>query len=95
MEFEVASVKENKSGPPPAHPEISNIRLDGRDLFSPTGGLFSVKNYRLSFFIEFAYKLPGYQVVASLPPQLRKWTNLGRFDIEARSSGDLKLVSLA
>src|SRR5690242_5914175 len=48
MSFEVASVKQNKSGLPPSG-EIprSNFALDETDKYASTGGLFSVTNYPL------------------------------------------------
>jgi uncharacterized protein (TIGR03435 family) len=82
--FEVASVKQNTSGQTLSS---SNIPLDGRDLFAPTGGLFSATNYTLGNFVIFAYKLFSYQsFVASV--ELPNWTHRVRYDIQARAIGN-------
>ena len=87
MAFDVASVKQNKCGLPPACLIDSNINLLPGDVFSPTGGLFTETNWYLMPLIVFSYKLSAnhYQL---LTPQLPKWANTERFDIQARASGN-------
>jgi uncharacterized protein (TIGR03435 family) len=88
MAFDVASVKQNKSGQfPSGDAPTTNVLLGPGDIYSPNGGLLSVKNYPLTSYIQFAYKLPANQML-SLYPQLPKWVTTERFDIEARSQGN-------
>jgi len=86
MAFDVASVKQNTSGPTGPRP-TSNVPLDPLDLYVPTGGLFSAVNYPLFAYALFAYKL-NTQQAQELNSQLPKWATAGRFDIEARSAGN-------
>jgi bla regulator protein blaR1 len=85
MAFEVASVKQNKCGPPPTCPIDSNIELIPGDSYAPTGGFFTATNWYLMPYIVFAYKLDAnaYQY---LRPQLPKWANADSFDIQARAT---------
>src|SRR5579862_7007452 len=58
MAFDVASVKQNKSGPPPSGEMPStSFPLNPGDVYSPTGGLFRGTNLPLVAVIAFAYKL--------------------------------------
>jgi uncharacterized protein (TIGR03435 family) len=82
MSFAVASVKINKSGPPPH----SNVPLGSADLYPANGGLFSATDWAVSFYIAFAYKLSPPQF-DSLGSQLPKWAQTERFDVEARADG--------
>lgn len=80
--FEVASVRQNKSGDE-AYMNVSPVLGD-----SPvsTGGVYSARNIPLIQFIAFAYSLTQIQlasVVAQVP-----WTAEDHFDIEARAAGD-------
>jgi uncharacterized protein (TIGR03435 family) len=84
MAFEVASVKQNKSG---EWQIASNVPLDDANSYPATGGLFSATNIPLSVFIGFAYKLAPAQDVL-LRSQLPKWAVEDRFDIEARAQAD-------
>jgi uncharacterized protein (TIGR03435 family) len=84
LEFEVASVKPNKTGDPAGR---TNVPLGPGTLFTPTGGRFSVVNYNLYAFIGFAYKLTGDQDQA-LQSQLPAWVFSDHFDIEARAAGN-------
>ena len=81
MSFDVASVKQNKSGLPPSG-EIphSNFALDYTDKYASTGGLFSVTNYPLIAYIAFAYKLPTTNELAKAPA----WLSKQFFDVQAR-----------
>ena len=86
--FDVASVKQNKSGRFPAgDPPTTNVLLGSGDIYSPNGGLLSATNYPLTSYIQFAYKLPANQML-SLFPQLPKWATTERFDIQARAQGN-------
>jgi uncharacterized protein (TIGR03435 family) len=83
MEFDVASVRQNKTGEKPS----LNVSPTSFDSFSPTGGIYSAKNIGLMSFIMFAYKLSMSQIVA-LESQLPSWAMTDQFDIEARAAGD-------
>jgi uncharacterized protein (TIGR03435 family) len=99
QQFEVASVRENKSG----GPSHSNFSLDNGNAFwvigkddalAPTGSLFSANNLPLMRYITFAYKLNGTQELAlrfdyyeGLKLHLPEWVKDARFDIEARAPG--------
>lgn len=88
MSFDVASVKTNKSGPPPSGDKVnSNFSLGPADSFSANGGLFSATNLPLANYIGFAYKLTGNQT-QSLESQLPKSINSERFDIQAHASAN-------
>jgi uncharacterized protein (TIGR03435 family) len=82
LEFEVASVRQNKSD----GKSSMNVDPTSGDSFTPTGGLYLAKNIVLVSYISFAYKLTNKQlqsVVAQAP-----WTAEDRFDIEARAAGE-------
>jgi uncharacterized protein (TIGR03435 family) len=88
MEFDVASVKQNKSGlPPSGNLPYSNIPLGPQDMYAPTGGLLSATNWRLIQYVIFAYKLTPDQIL-SVQSQLPKWATTDRYDIQARASGN-------
>lgn len=96
--FEVASVRENKSGAD----QSSNFELDGNgnlywvmnrdDKTAPEGNLFHATNAPLIRYIIFAFKLNGTQELAL---RLKFWAGLGvdvpawaahtNYDIEARA----------
>ena len=86
MSFEVASVKENKSGVSVSNRPTSNIPLDAQNLYAQTGGLFSATNFPLLEYVRFAYKLTPEQSQA-LYYQVR-WANTNRWDIQGRASGN-------
>lgn len=86
MQFDVASVKRNTSGPPPAgEAPTSNIPLGNGNVFPPNGGLFNAVNYPLANYIIFAYKIDANQI-QTLVSQVPKWVVAERFDIQARTS---------
>ncbi len=88
MAFEVASVKQNKSGlPPNGDKPQSNEPLGPGSLFYPSGGLFRGTNLPASSYIFFAYKMSENQV-KTLLSELPKWATSDRFDIEARAKGN-------
>ena len=86
MAFDVASVKENRSGVSPSSRPTSNVPLDPQNLYAPTGGLFSATNFPLLEYMMFAYKLTPEQSRAfqSQVP----WVNINRWDIEGRAPGN-------
>ncbi len=83
LEFEVASVKPNKSADRPA----SNFPLGPGDVYVRNGGFFSATGFPLIAYIAFAYKIIGNQS-QYLQPQLPDWAMTERFDIQARAAGD-------
>ncbi len=100
QQFEVASVRENKSG----GPSNSNFTLDGNGntywvmdkdtRTAPEGNLFRATNTPLMRFITFAYKLSGTQELplrlqfwAGLRMDVPAWLNETHYDIEARAPG--------
>jgi uncharacterized protein (TIGR03435 family) len=85
LSFDVASVRQNKSGPPPNGDKPStNVPLGPGNVYSPTGGLVSIKNYTLLSFITFAYKMTDGQLEAfrGMAPD---WVINDRFNIQART----------
>lgn len=97
QQFDVASVRENKSG----GPSYSNFSLDNgnayfiinkNDKLDLSGTLFSAKNQSLMRYIIFAYKLSGTQELAlrfdyfkGLELHVPAWVKDGGYDIEARA----------
>jgi uncharacterized protein (TIGR03435 family) len=82
LEFEVASVKRNKSEGE-ASMNISPVLGDGP---VPPGNLYLARNIKLIQFIAFAYSLTQIQL-RSLELHV-PWTTEDRFDIEARAQGN-------
>ena len=82
LEFEVASVRKNKSEDE-ASMNISPVLGDGP---VPPGNLYLAKNIKLIQFIAFAYSLTQIQL-RSLELHV-PWTTEDRFDIEARAPGN-------
>ncbi len=82
-EFEVASVKANKSDTPAS----ANNPLGPGNVYSPYGGFFQANNFPLYTYILFAYKIMGNQE-QFLRPQMPEWVTADRFDIEARAEGN-------
>ena len=83
LEFDVASIKPNRSGDP-AH---ANINLSDLEEYTPTGGLLSAVDLPLATYLGFAYKLTFSQRDL-LRPQLPKWATTDRFDIQAKAAGN-------
>jgi uncharacterized protein (TIGR03435 family) len=86
QEFDVASVRENKSGNPwsGGAQMVMNIPYGPDDNYRVTGGILSAKNYPLINLLVFAYKVPtaqGQVLFDSLPA----WANGELFDIQART----------
>jgi uncharacterized protein (TIGR03435 family) len=88
QQFDVASVKLNKSGMPPSgDAPHSNVALGPGAMFAPTGGLFNATNWPLLVYIVFAYKINSNQM-AALTAQLPKWVSTSNYDIQARVDGN-------
>lgn len=92
LEFDVASIKQNKTTDRPN----SNVPLGPGDVYTPTGGFFNASGFPLAVYIIFAYKLKGNETIA-LASQLPSWAVSDHFDIQARASGnptkdDLRLM---
>lgn len=87
-EFDVASVRQNKSGLPPSGDQpFANIPIGPGDVYTPNGGFFSAKNLPVISYIAFAWKL-GASQLQYLITQLPGWVMSDRFDIQARADGD-------
>jgi len=83
LSFEVASIKLNTTDSDTS----SNIPLGNGDVYHPTGGRFSARDFPISLYLQFAYKLPKGEtdrILAKLPA----WVGTERFDIEARATGE-------
>lgn len=81
LAFEVASVRENKSG----GNATSNIQLDRGSVYSPTGGVFTARNQYLLTLVIFAYKMKITESWKQLYRSLPSWAKTDRFDINARA----------
>ncbi len=81
LQFEVASVRENRSG---GH-ATSNVLLDRGDVYSPTGGVFSATNQSLVTLLIFAYKINISEFRGGLIRRLPGWATADKFDINARA----------
>lgn len=80
LEFDVASVKQNKSDARPS----SNFPLGPGSMYSNTGGAFSATHQPLWIYIMFAYKMTDHEV-QSVRKQLPSWALEETYDIEART----------
>jgi uncharacterized protein (TIGR03435 family) len=78
--FEVASVREDRSGGAPA----SNIPLDRSDTFSPVGCTLRSINQPFVAFLIFAYNLRVTEFRGGLMRSLPTWAVKDRFDIIAK-----------
>src|SRR5579863_1320465 len=83
LEFDVASVKLNRSN----GPSRSLFPLGPGDVYVPNGGFFNATGYNLFSYILFAYKMKGNDT-QFLVPQLPEWAFNDRFDIQARAAGN-------
>lgn len=81
LEFEVASVKENKSG----GRSTSNIPLDRGNAYFPTGGILSATNQYFVSLLIFAYKVNISEFRGGLMKRLPAWAVKDKFDIMARA----------
>jgi uncharacterized protein (TIGR03435 family) len=81
LQFEVASVRENKSDGKPT----SNVPLDRGNVYYPTGGAFSATNQSFITYLIFAYKINISEFRGGLIRSLPKWATTDKFDINARA----------
>jgi len=82
LEFEVASVRENRAGGAPS----SNFPLGLGPEFSGEVGLLTARNVPLLQLLVFAYAKNMYQI-QGLRSQLPDWARQARFDVQARAEG--------
>ena len=82
-EFDVISIRENKSGAPPH----LSFPMSPDDYYLPTHGYMRMEGLPALAYIQFAYRMNALQVVA-LRKQLPDWATSSRYDIEARVDGD-------
>lgn len=86
MAFDVATVRVNTNAPSP-NARYSNFPLGPGDVYVPSGGQFIAANFPLIAYIDFAYKVTDNQEQFLLP-QIPKWANTARFDIQGTSQGN-------
>jgi len=79
-EFDVASVKPNKSD----DRSNMNFPLGPGDVYVPNGGNFIATNLPLIVYINFAYKVSANQMQA-ISKQLPEWVNTEKYDIVAKT----------
>jgi uncharacterized protein (TIGR03435 family) len=84
LEFEVASVRENKSG----GPATSNFPLDRGGAYSSTGGVFSATNQPLVGLLIFAYKINITEFRGGLMRSLPGWAKTDKFDVYAKAASE-------
>jgi uncharacterized protein (TIGR03435 family) len=82
LEFDVASIRESKTGGPP----YSNFPLGPGPIFGAKDGLLLAKNQTLLGYILFAFK-PDMLQSKQFQAQLPDWARTTSYDIEARASG--------
>jgi uncharacterized protein (TIGR03435 family) len=81
LEFEVASIRENKAG----GRSTSNIPLDRGNADIPTGRILSATNQSLVSLLIFAYKINISEFRGGLMRRLPAWAVKDKFDILART----------
>jgi uncharacterized protein (TIGR03435 family) len=85
LKFDVAAIRENKSGLPPLGEDPdSNVPLGPGNVYSPTGGLFAARNMTLISYIAFAYKMTDNQL-SSFKAMAPEWVSNDRFNVQART----------
>jgi uncharacterized protein (TIGR03435 family) len=80
-EFEIAAVREDKSGGQPT----SNFPLDRGNVYFPTGGSLMATNQSVVTLLIFAYKINISEFRGGLMRRLPSWATTARFDVNARS----------
>lgn len=87
LTFDVASVRENKSGyPPTGDMPTTNLALGPGSVYNSAGGLVSIRNFPLTRFITFAYKLTNAQVKELYQSDsVPNWAKASLYDIQART----------
>lgn len=87
MEFEVSSVRQDKSGLPPSGASpYANVAMGPGEYYAPTGGFFTATNLPLFTYITFAYKASGNQI-KNLQAQVPQWVLNDRYDMQGRVQG--------
>jgi uncharacterized protein (TIGR03435 family) len=81
LEFDVASVRENKLG----GQATSSFPLDRGNVYFATGGVFSATNQSLVTLLIFAYKINISEFSGGLMRSLPSWATTDKFDINARA----------
>ncbi len=79
LAFDVASVRPSKATKPD-----SNVPLGAGNVYSPSNGVFSAKNFPLLTYLVFAYKLTDYQQEA-IESTAADWVVSTPYTIEART----------
>ena len=79
LSFDVASVRASKEAP-----SSSNVPLGPGNVYSPSHGILSARNFPLLTYLVFAYKLTDYQqeAIRSAGPE---WVIRDGYSIEART----------
>ena len=80
LAFDVASVRQAPDGGKPK----ANLAIGPGDVWGPSGGELSAKNFSLLMYLGFAYRMKDYQF-AAVQAKLPEWALTQRFDIEART----------
>jgi uncharacterized protein (TIGR03435 family) len=85
LEFDVASIRQNKSGPGDAGGDKphTNFPIGSDDSYAP-GGVFSAANLPLISYIIFAYKITTNNRAALLS-SVPDWVSTDGFNVEART----------
>lgn len=79
LAFDVASVRPSKESK-----ESSNVPLGPGNIYTPSHGILSAKNFPLFTYLVFAYKLADYQQEA-IESAVPDWVLNDRYTIEART----------
>jgi uncharacterized protein (TIGR03435 family) len=81
LEFDVASVKQNRSGSDSTN---ANFPLGAGDVYAANGGSFVATNFPLIVYINFAFRITSNQAPA-LRKHLPDWVMNERYDITAKT----------
>jgi uncharacterized protein (TIGR03435 family) len=86
LQFDVVSVRQNRSGPQGDGGDEPSVNVPGgpEDTFRNTGGVYSALNMPLNSFISFAYKVTTSQR-AAFRESLPDWAKTEGFNIQART----------
>ncbi|HEY9138116.1 MAG TPA: TIGR03435 family protein [Terriglobus sp.] len=85
LAFDIASIRENKSGTGPGSDEPNtNVPLGPGNVYSPTGGQLNLRNIEFLQLVSFAWKLtlPQRDAFHDMAPP---WAREARYDIKART----------
>jgi uncharacterized protein (TIGR03435 family) len=84
LEFEVASVRESRSG----GQTTSNFPLDRGNVYHPTGGVLFATNQSFVTLLIFSYKIHISEFRGGLMRRLPSWAVTDKFDINARAESE-------